>query len=125
MNNQAQQAYLQATVNTAKPEELTLMLYNGLVKNVRLAIRNLEDGNLEKTNEYTIKAQNILKELLSTLDMSFKPAEGLADLYRFALDLLYIGNVKKDLVRLREAEGIVVSFQEMWVEIMKVAKQGQ
>ena len=124
MNNQAQQAYLQATVNTAKPEELTLMLYNGLVKNVRLAIRNLEDGNLEKTNEYTIKAQNILKELLSTLDMSFKPAEGLADLYRFALDLLYIGNVKKDLVRLREAEGIVVSFQEMWIEIMKVAKQG-
>lgn len=125
MNNQAQQAYLQATVNTAKPEELTLMLYNGLVKNVRLAICNLEDGNLEKTNDYTIKAQNILKELLSTLDMSFKPAEGLADLYRFALDLLYIGNVKKDLVRLREAEGIVVSFQEMWVEVIKVAKQGQ
>ena len=46
-NPYAQQAYQNNTVNTASPGELTLMLYNGCIKFIKLAKKGIDEKNIE------------------------------------------------------------------------------
>ena len=118
----AQNAYQQTSVNTAKPEELTLMLYNGLVKFIRLSRKSLQENNISATNTYNQKAQNIVKELMSTLKPEFALYQNFYSLYDFCLQSLIQGNIKKDDGKLAEAEELSVEFRDMWISIMKVKK---
>ncbi|HEX3029891.1 MAG TPA: flagellar export chaperone FliS, partial [Clostridia bacterium] len=68
--NNAYNQYKENSVYTAAPEELTLMLYNGLVKFIMQAQMAIDERNIEKSNNCIIRAQNILYEFQNTLDMS-------------------------------------------------------
>ena len=50
--------YKENSIFTASPEELTLMLYNGLVKFVMRGIDSLEKKNIQEAHTNIIKAQN-------------------------------------------------------------------
>ena len=41
------QQYKKNVVNTSTPQELTFMLYNGLVKFLKLAVQSIEENNNE------------------------------------------------------------------------------
>src|SRR5690625_6981645 len=62
------QAYQNNAVNTASGEELTLMLYNGCIKFIKQAMKAMEEQNFEAKNTNIQKAQNIIQELMLTLD---------------------------------------------------------
>ncbi len=55
------QTYQQNAVNTSSPEELTLMLYNGCIKFIRLASMAMEKENIEAKNTNVPKTQAIIK----------------------------------------------------------------
>ena len=78
MNN-PYQSYKQNSVSTAPPGELTLMLYNGCLKFITLAKKAINDGNMEAKNTNLIKAQNIINELIVTLNMDVKVSNDLRD----------------------------------------------
>ena len=84
--NKAVYQYQQNSIMTATPEELTLMLYNGCIKGIRLAKVGLEEKDYEKANLYMCKAQAIIRELRATLDMKYDIAKNLYDLYTYFLD---------------------------------------
>ncbi|MDF2802272.1 MAG: flagellar protein FliS, partial [Anaerocolumna sp.] len=63
-NNAAYQQYQNSMVNTASPQELTLMLYNGLIKFLNLSIQGMEEKSIEKANNNLVKAQNIIQEFM-------------------------------------------------------------
>ncbi len=61
MNNAyARQAYQNNQVTTAPQKKLIIMLYDGAIKNLNLGKMAMEEKNIEKTNTYLIKAQNII-----------------------------------------------------------------
>lgn len=130
MQNPYQQ-YAQNQVNTAPPEELTLMLYKGTVKFIGLAIKGLENKNIEDVNNNIIKAQNIYYELLATLDRKYPISDNLASLYDYIINLLLQGNIKKDKDILEEALNMSKEFVVTWEEAIKIyrrslaAKQGK
>lgn len=47
---QPHQAYQQNSIQTASPGELTMMLYNGCLKFIRLAKKGIENENIEQKN---------------------------------------------------------------------------
>ncbi|MFS8652347.1 MAG: flagellar export chaperone FliS, partial [Caldibacillus sp.] len=63
------QAYRRNAVNTATPGELTLMLYDGCLKFIRLAKEAINNNDIQAKNTNIQKAQNIITELMVTLDM--------------------------------------------------------
>ena len=67
--NRAAQMYQKNAVQTASPAKLTLMLYDGAVKFTNIAIEAIEAGDIEKAHNNIVKAQNIIVEFRSTLDM--------------------------------------------------------
>lgn len=119
------QQYAQNQVNTAPPEELTLMLYKGAVKFITLAIKALDDKSVEGAHINIVKAQDIYYELLSTLDQKYDISKNLASLYDYLIDLLIRANLKKDKALLEDALEMAKEFADVWEEAIKVYRKSK
>ena len=62
-------AYQDSTVSTQSKGRLIVMLYDGAIKFMRLAIKELEAKNYEAKGHYINKAQDIINELNVVLDV--------------------------------------------------------
>ncbi len=115
--------YKENSIYTATPEELTLMLYNGLVKFLMQAQLAINEKNIEKANSCIIKAQDILTELRCTLNMKYDIAHQLDSLYDYMLSRLIDANIKKDNTIIEEILGYARELRNTWEQAMKIAKQ--
>ena len=123
--NNPYQSYQQNSVNTASPGELTLMLYNGCLKFITLGKRAIDEGNMEEKNTNLIKAQNIIRELMVTLNMDVAVSEDMMKLYDFMNRRLIEANMKNDLSALREVEELVTDFRNTWKEAIQMNRKKQ
>ncbi|ENH98418.1 flagellar protein FliS [Gracilibacillus halophilus YIM-C55.5] len=119
MSYQQYQAYQNNSVETASPSELTLMLYNGCIKFIKQAKKAIDEGNIQDRNNYIQRAQNIIRELMVTLDQDAPIAQEIMPLYDFVHYNLTQGNVNNNKEALQEAEDIVVDFRDTWKEVIK------
>ena len=58
--NDTYSMYKQNSIMTSSPEELTLMLYNGLVKFIMQAQKAIEEKDIQKANESIKRAEDII-----------------------------------------------------------------
>jgi flagellar secretion chaperone FliS len=123
--NNPYQAYQNNTVTTASPGELTLMLYNGCLKFIQLAKKGIQDKNVELKNTNIQKAQNIVSELMVTLNMDMEVSKNMMSLYDFINRSLIEANIKNDVKALEEAEGLIVEFRDTWKQLIQVNRQKQ
>lgn len=122
MNNALNQ-YKQNAVFTATPEELTLMLYDGCIKFMNMAKYHIENGNIQKSHESLIRAQNIIYELIGTLDYKYEIASNFRKLYDFVLSRLIDANLRKEVKPIEEALEIVTELRNTWKEAMSIVKK--
>lgn len=116
-------AYRQNSVNTAAPGELTLMLYNGCLKFIKLAEQSIKEGAMDQKNENLVKAQKIIQELQVTLNRDIAISEQLALIYDYIYRRLVEANVKNELSILQEVEGYVVEFRDTWKLAIQIDRQ--
>ncbi len=126
MNNPYQQ-YKQTAINTARPEELVLMLYEGGIKFINKAIIAINDKNIQDANECIKRAQDIVEQLIIGLDFKHggQIAADLEALYDYMKRKLIEANIKKDVTILEEVLGMFREFRETWMEAMKLARSKQ
>ena len=79
---------------TAAPGDLTLMLFNGCIKFIRQGIQGLEARDMSAANNAILRAQDIVGEFMSTLDMDYEISESLMDLYQFINGLLIEATIR-------------------------------
>ncbi|MEH7255572.1 flagellar export chaperone FliS [Neobacillus niacini] len=120
--NNPYQTYQRQAVTTSKPEDLTFMLYQGIVKFIRLSKIALQDKNFEESNKYNVRAQDILSELMVTLKKGYEISESLLSLYDFMKFRLIEANINKKLEILEEVEDYAVELMETWAVAMKQTK---
>ena len=107
---------------TASPEALTLMLYNGAIRFVTESIQAVDKGNLERANAANLRAQDIVREFMSTLDMQYEISQGYFKLYDYIEYRLIQANLKKDRRQLEEAKNMLEELRDSWAQAMKTAK---
>lgn len=117
--------YQQNSVNTASKEKLLLMLYDGLVKFIKQGITGIEEKDIEKTNENIVKAQSIILELMSSLNMEIggEMAKSLMLLYDYMHRRLVEANIKKDVEIANEVLGFAEELKETFEEAYKLIKK--
>ncbi|QNU67127.1 flagellar export chaperone FliS [Ruminiclostridium herbifermentans] len=123
VTNKGFNQYKENSIMTATPEELTLMLYNGLVKFLMQAQNAIETKNIEKANNGILRAQAIIKEFQATLDMNYEVSEGLDSLYDYMYRRLIEANLKKDVSIVVEILGYSKELRDTWAQAMKIAKR--
>lgn len=123
--NNPYQTYQNQSVATANPGELTLMLYNGCLKFIRMAKLAIEQKSIAQSHENIIKAQNIIQELAATLNPVYEISGQLAQLYDYIERRLVEANIRKDTGILNEVEELVTELRNTWSQAMKLAKKGE
>ena len=116
------QTYQKQAVTTSKPEDLTFMLYQGMVKFIRLSKIALQNKNMEESHSYNLRAQDILSELMVTLNQEYTISKSLLPLYDFMKIRLIEANTSKKLEILEEVEEFAVDLSETWSTAMKQNK---
>ncbi|NLW40735.1 MAG: flagellar export chaperone FliS [Tissierellia bacterium] len=123
MTYNALNQYKQNAVFTATPEELTLMLYDGCIKFLNIAKYNIEKKDIEKAHNALIRAQDIVIELDSSLNMQYEISNNLRQLYNFVREKLIDANINKKVEPIDEALEIVSELRDTWKEAMKQVKK--
>lgn len=114
--------YQRNQVLTSRPEELTLMLYNGGVKFINQAKRAIENKDPAKAHSLIIRTQDIITELMVTLNREYELANSLLPLYEYMKNRLVEANLAKDIEILNEIEGLFQELKGAWAEAMKSVK---
>ncbi|MGQ9513090.1 flagellar export chaperone FliS [Thermodesulfitimonas sp.] len=94
--------------------QLLLMLYDGAIDFLARAGEALESGDYEEANRFIIRAQSIITELKSALNMQYEVAESLAKLYDYFHRRLLEVNEKREKAPLIEVLGYLRELREAW-----------
>jgi flagellar secretion chaperone FliS len=119
------QSYKQNSVNTASPGELTLMLYNGCLKFIHQAKKAIDEKNIQDKNNSILRAQDIIRELMVTLNPDVEISKQMLTLYDYMLNRLIEANIKNDKEILNEVEGLVTEFRDTWKQVIQINRQKQ
>lgn len=114
--------YQQNAVQSADSGDLLIMLYDGLVKYLKLSINCIEQKNIEGANKAMIKSQDIIKYLNGTLDESYDVSHYLSALYDFMGIQLMKANIKKDMGIINEILDMVQELRDTWRQASQIAK---
>ncbi|OHB81728.1 MAG: flagellar export chaperone FliS [Planctomycetes bacterium RBG_19FT_COMBO_48_8] len=112
-------AYKDNAVTTQSKGRLIVLLYDGAIKFMKLAIKELEVNNYEAKGQYIIKAQNIINELNAVLDINAggEIATNLRKLYCFMINRLSEANIKRDPKMIREVIELMEELNQSWKAI--------
>jgi len=115
-------AYQASAIETASPEQLTLMCYDGALKFMRRAVLALAANDLAKLSENTGRAQAIVNELNITLNMEAggEIARNLRDIYLFVNRHMSQGAMKRDAQHLKEAMELIQGLRDSWAQAMNL-----
>ena len=121
MMNQANayDAYKTNQVMAASRSKLVIMLYDGAIKNLKLAEIALKEKQLEKVNTYLKKAQDIIVEFMSTLNFEAggEIAQDLYQLYDYMYRRLVRANIDKDKDAIDEVKKYLEELRSTWAQI--------
>ena len=115
-------AYRTNAIETASPEQLTLMCYDGALRFMRRAATALDKGDLADASYATGRAQAIVNELNITLDMEAGGdiASNLRSIYLFVNRHLSEAIASKDGSKIRESMGLIGDLRGAWSEAMNL-----
>lgn len=116
--NKAYQAYQNNAVNTASGGELTLMLYNGCIKFIKQAMKDMKNKDFAAKNTNIQKAQKIIQELMITLDPKIEISNQILPLYDYMQNVLTEANVQNETEKLEEVLGYAKEFRDVWKQVI-------
>lgn len=114
--------YLEQKIMSAKPEELTLMLYDGIVRFIKQAMLYNDQNNIGKTHNSILRAEAIIVELDSTLNMDYDVSENLELMYDYMKRRLIDANIEKNTNILEEVLGYAIELRDTWKQAIVLAK---
>lgn len=116
------QIYKQQEVLSAGRGELLLLLYDGCIKQMKLARLNMADHNVEEAHQSLMKAQDILTQLSCDLDMQYEISARLQALYTFFREELVQANIHKDEARVLPVLNMMVELRDVWQQAAQTAR---
>lgn len=122
MSINAAEAYLENKIKTASQVELTLILYEGIIKFCNIAIMAMEENNIEKAHTNLTKAQRIIEELQITLNHDYGVSENFVQIYDYIYYRLTEANLQKDKEIVEEVLEHARGLRDMWKEVIKQRK---
>ena len=116
--------YQEQNTLTASPGELTLLLYDGCLKALRRGELFINERRNEDAHNELIRAQAILTELRTTLDMRYEVSVGLAALYDYLCGEAARANMNKDASGLPDIITMLGEIRDAWQQAVRENRRG-
>ena len=113
------QSYRKTDISTSDPVKLVIMCYEGAIDSLKLAKEKVKEKDYERKTKAIIKAQEIIDELLCSLDLERGStiASNLSGLYNYMLRRIVYGDVNKDMSAIDEVIGMLNELLSAWREV--------
>lgn len=114
--------YQNNQIQTASPEKILIMLYDGAIRFTRQAMLAMDAGDKAVQGEKISRVMAIVCEFSNTLDHEIggEIATELDALYNFMTRELTRANLKGDRKALETVEDLLSGLRETWVEAAKI-----
>lgn len=108
--------YKKNAISTATPERLIAMLYDGAIGFLDKGINALESGDMENASKMLIRVQDIIYELMSSLDLKRggEIAQNLYNLYEYMNYRIVNANTQKKAEPAKEAKSMIEDLRSTW-----------
>jgi flagellar protein FliS len=120
------QNYFATQIQTASPEQVLIMLYDGAIRFLRQARQAAENNDRAGKLKKVSRAVAIITELSNSLDFEKggEIAENLDGLYSYMVRELTRGNTAGDTSPIDISENILVELREAWTGAIEKNKSG-
>ncbi len=116
----AYQNYKKQEVEGATKGKVVVLLFEGTIKFLRKAAKAVEENNIQDAHNNIVKAENILYELMSTLNMEAgEIADNLMRLYDFMIWQLIEANRDKDKHKIESVIELLIPLCDAWKQIVE------
>lgn len=117
--NQAYSAYKQINITTSNPLKIVLMLYDGAINFLNMAVDFADRQDIKHKNIYANKARDIIEELNNSLntEVGGELAHNLRGLYLFMNRHLMQANWKNDTRGMKEVIRMLADLRQSWQEV--------
>ncbi len=116
--------YLEASINSASPEELIIKVYDALLLFSRQAIETMETrpADIQGRHDLLRRAQRACALLMGSLklDLDSDIPGNLFRIYEFWHHQLVAANMQGDPQKVREVLPMIAEMRETWVEAIKI-----
>lgn len=112
--------YQRQMVNTMTQGDLLNMLFDGAVKQIEIAKKEIDSKNLKNMDIAIGKARKIIQYLKSCLDFRYSISHNLSSLYSYFDTQLGLASVKKSVMILDEIGAMLKELRETFTECDKV-----
>ncbi|MBN2079174.1 MAG: flagellar export chaperone FliS [Spirochaetes bacterium] len=111
--------YKKTQIATANQGKLIVMLYDGAIKFLNIAVENMNPRTYDIANVNIIKAQDIITELLLSLNMrdGGEISQNLFNLYLYFKKTLLEANIKKDAAIVESVIRLLKDLRDAWDKI--------
>jgi flagellar secretion chaperone FliS len=111
--------YKETEIKTANQGKLIVMLYDGALKFLNIALDNMDVKTYDIVNINIIKAQDIITELLLSLNMKEggEISSNLFNLYLYFKKRLLEANIQKNPAMIKEVLNHLSSLRDSWNKI--------
>jgi flagellar protein FliS len=125
MSNPYLKQYQKTQIETASPEKILIMLYDGAIQFLNKAKVGIGNSNIEETHNNIIGAQRIIAEFMNTLDIENggDVAKNLYSLYEYLHYRLIQANIKKDVEIIEEVLVHLKDLKNTWEQAIRIAAQ--
>lgn len=111
-------AYKESAVLTAPPEQLVLMLYDGVHRFLFQATVAMRGGDYSLTNNKLQRAEAIIDELIATLDHDAgEVADRLNAIYLYSRRSLSEARLEKSPEKIEHVQGLIRELRDAWAQI--------
>ena len=117
--------YQRMQVETASPEKILIMLYNGAINFLKKAKVAFEENNKVEAHNNIIAAEKIILEFMTTLDMELggEMAKNLYALYDYLYNRLVESNMKNKPEIIDEVLDHLVKLRDTWNKAIEISNR--
>lgn len=121
--NQYLKQYQKNEVETASPEKILILLYDGAIQFLNKAKIALEQKNIPEVHNNLIGCENIILEFINTVDIENGGdfAVRIKALYEYFYNTLVQANMKKDVTKIDEVLKHLVELRATWKQAIAMA----
>ena len=111
-------AYRESAIITASPARLVVMLYDGARRFLTQGAHAMRARDIARANERLKRAEAIIQELQSTLDMSQgEVSERLSAIYHFSRKLLTEARLEQRPDKIEQVIELLAELRDAWAEV--------
>ncbi len=112
-------------IQTASPEKILIMLYDGAIQFLNKAKKEIENKNIQEVHNNIVGAQKIVSEFMNSLDVEIggETAVNLYNLYEYMHFRLVQANMKKDSEIIDEVLIHLKDLKATWEEAIKIVNK--